>query len=414
MKETGAFFLDFVFTFALASLIYVSVGVPLIRPAFGYQEATDRYNAAAVDSGFVIEDKDGNFVDAPLDTTLSDMELYVQYETVEQRVFDYFTVKIPSSERLVYLETDEFNPKSSSSSGSEEFKIEVGKWVYKNVFLIKEGELNALWCLPSSEEDYKSMPKPSATLQTDMNGADQAKKLAAYRTLYLGVVGSSADDTSCLWSRALTHFKSQPEILAAQEGRTFATYASLYPSIILSPLVFFLMFPLIFKNGQTLGKKICKIALLGNDGYAIKTPALFIHYAILILYFYLFLIPYPLYSFMGFCLILIVDYMVMILSKYHQSLHAMAARTISIDAENSIWFVSKAAEQRYIEHHPSSLAARIQKEESMDEMKKTGVDPVAFEREALGIFDSSTLGQNPYVKKEKEEGKEQEDSSKNS
>lgn len=408
MKETGAFLLDFLFCFLLAVLLYASIGHPLLYRAFQGPEAQLRQEDLAVEAGFSYRDEEGRLHHYEIDTSVKgDEAVYRQYVDAERRVFEYFTLRVAEGSPFCFLESDGFS--SSASPASPAYRRDVGKWVYESFFGISAEEAHPLWARVPADFDYATMPKPNASMQEKLDSDVEETRLSAYRDFYEAVVGIEQNDTACLYSRAIAHFKAQPAVRAAGSQGQIAFFASLYPSILLSPVAFFLLPPLFLKNGQTFGKKICKIALVGEDGYAAKTSATLLHYGIIVALFYLFLIPYPLFSFMAFSFLFLLDYVSLILSRYHQSLHAKIARTLSIDAENSVWFASKEAEESYVLAHPSSLAARIRKEESRPESAEL---LSSLEREEHGILDSATLRQNPFAKaageESENEGKEEE------
>ena len=91
--------------------------------------------------------------------------------------------------------------------------------------------------------------------------------------------------------------------------------------------------------------------------------------------------------------------MAMILTRYHQSVHAMIAHTLSLDSANSVWFASREAEDAYIEKHPQSFAARLRKEKEEDARKEIVVKEAAL-REESGILDATTLSLNPHATKD--------------
>ena len=398
IRETGAFLLDFLFTFALGAILYLSLGRTVLYPSFGGYESMVRYDALCVEGGFGYFDENEQYVPYEVDSSKKGVELYSQYEMAEKVVWDYFVKGIGESEAFSFLDSDGFS--SDAQPFSDEYRLDVRKWVYQEFFRISDDDPDCVWQIPVSEGDFDRMPVPREALRQKMSGEDKEEALSAYKTMFEVVVGIDADSDS-LFERAGNHFLRQAPVVEAKKQHTIATYASLYPSIILSPLVFFALVPLLMKNGVTFGKRICHIALVSTSGYQAKPWQIALHYGFIILIFYLFLIPSAMIMFMVASLILVLDYMAMILTRYHQSVHSMIAHTLSLDSANSVWFASREAEDAYIAKHPQSFAAKLRKEKEEDAHKELVVKEAAL-REESGILDSSTLSLNPHASKEAE------------
>ena len=398
IRETGAFLLDLLFTFVLGAVIYLSVGRTLLYPAFGGYDSVLRYDALCVEAGFGFRDDEGEFVPYEIDDTKKGIELYSQYEMAERVAWNYFVEGVAKNDSFGFFETDGFS--SEAPRFSPAYEKDVKKWVYSTFFGISSTDSDGIWQIPVSEADFDAMPRVKESLEKKMKGEDEDEALAAYKTVFEVVVGIEANADS-LFVRAGNHFTKQAPVVETKKQHTIATYASLYPSILVSPLIFFALIPGLMKNGVTLGKKICRIALVSTTGYQAKAWQIAVHYGFIILVFYLFLIPSAMTMFMIASLILVLDYMAMILTRYHQSVHSMIAHTLSLDSANSVWFASRETEDAYIAKHPQSFAAKLRKEQEEDNRKDLVVKEAAL-REESGILDSATLSLNPHASKEAE------------
>lgn len=114
-------------------------------------------------------------------------------------------------------------------------------------------------------------------------------------------------------------------------------------------ITFYLGIPLIFRNGETLGKKFLHLAVINKLGYSVKRRQI-------ILRFFVFFIEISLSLFVmgvGFTSIatlglgILILFVATIFVKDHRSLHDLAAMTLVIDSQKSVWFNSFDEEEKY-------------------------------------------------------------------
>ena len=112
------------------------------------------------------------------------------------------------------------------------------------------------------------------------------------------------------------------------------------PPFVLSFGIFFIMVPLLFKNGETLGKKTVHIALINKDGYNVKKRQIVFRQTLLLLYvaFFSFVVGIGFTSFATLGVGVLIYFVAAFIPKSHRSLVDLAAYTLEVDARNSVWF----------------------------------------------------------------------------
>ena len=134
----------------------------------------------------------------------------------------------------------------------------------------------------------------------------------------------------------------------------------------------YIVIPIIFKNGQTAGKKIFKLILADSDGYKMRNSQLIMRYmplGIVVLSLIL-LAPLNLYIPLTICLIIfLVSFALSMSSPKKMSLHDFTARTIVVDFKTSIIFDNELEEEQYIfkEDNPDLVNEGIEVDECGEE-----------------------------------------------
>ena len=120
----------------------------------------------------------------------------------------------------------------------------------------------------------------------------------------------------------------------------------IFPSVFLSFSIFFIIIPLCFKNGETLGKKVMHIALINKSGFAVQKRQIVFRQTILLLYVFFcsFIIGVGLTSFATLFLGVFIYFLATIISKSHRSFADYAAYTLEIDTLTSVWFTDALEE----------------------------------------------------------------------
>ena len=109
-----------------------------------------------------------------------------------------------------------------------------------------------------------------------------------------------------------------------------------YISIAIASAVYFMIIPLFFKNGETLGMKIMSIGLVNSLGYQVAKKQTFAKFLFISLEVYV--------GFFTFFLFYLLDYLIIVFTKKHRSLSDLVSATIMIDTKTSVWFIDKKTE----------------------------------------------------------------------
>ena len=107
----------------------------------------------------------------------------------------------------------------------------------------------------------------------------------------------------------------------------------------ISLAIFYLMFPLILKNGQTLGKRIFSLGVVSAKGYRIKPWQTIVRFFVFVAE-----IAVSLYTFLG---AILISYTLMIFSKKNRSVHDFIAGTSVINLKSSLVFDNEDDEAAY-------------------------------------------------------------------
>lgn len=123
------------------------------------------------------------------------------------------------------------------------------------------------------------------------------------------------------------------------------------PSFVAAMLLVYLLPTMLFKNGETLGKKFMHLAIISKDGYAAKKRQYIFRFIV-------FFFEIALSTFVvgiGFTSIatlgvgILALFIATLINKDHRSLHDFAAMTLVVDANKSVWFDSKVEEQQKLD-----------------------------------------------------------------
>jgi uncharacterized RDD family membrane protein YckC len=199
--------------------------------------------------------------------------------------------------------------------------------------------------------DISKAPVLQASFQTLASKGDNTTITALNSYFY--AVDSSSNYTGLLVNAA--------KLLVAQSWYTNLTTQVSYTSWAVQAICFlpahilvFLLIPLCFKNGQTLGKFAMGLVVVTQDGYSIKWWQRLVRPLLMTLIGGILVIsPSTLINFAVWALMMLVDYIVMAASKNGDNiaLHDKIAHTVVVISKTSVWFASPDAEEDYYSTH---------------------------------------------------------------
>ena len=131
----------------------------------------------------------------------------------------------------------------------------------------------------------------------------------------------------------------------------YALYGRTLPLVIgvfLSMVIFYLVIPLFFKDGETLGKKINKICLVNKLGYQYKRAQLFprVAFPILLSSIIIFFTGFSIITFVILSVVILASFLLVIFTKEHKSIHDYLAGTLVIEKVDSTWFENATEEEQ--------------------------------------------------------------------
>lgn len=127
----------------------------------------------------------------------------------------------------------------------------------------------------------------------------------------------------------------------------------------ISILIVYLLFPMIFKNGETLGKITLKICLVNKSGYEVTKVQVLIRqlFLILIMSISSFIVGIDVITMAATLGLAIFIMMIITLAnKEKRSLHDLVAGTLAIDRRTSVFFKDAKEEEKYEKEMEENLA----------------------------------------------------------
>ncbi len=142
------------------------------------------------------------------------------------------------------------------------------------------------------------------------------------------------------YQEALLHFRNTNQYSNYYLQLERISRYEAYIAIAIGGLIYFLIIPLFFKNGETLGMKIVHVGLVNSLEYQVSKPQVFLKNLVILAEIFLGLFT--------FFIVFLVDYIVMVFTKRHRSFSDFVAATVIIDTKNSVWFASRAVEEKLV------------------------------------------------------------------
>ena len=120
------------------------------------------------------------------------------------------------------------------------------------------------------------------------------------------------------------------------------------PSYFLTFGGYFILVPLLYKNGETFGKKIMGLGFVTKDGYSVKKRQIVLRqlFALFLTTFASFVIGIGTTSFVTLGAGVFIYYLASFISKTNRSMSDYLAYTYLIDTKNSVWFDDEKHEEK--------------------------------------------------------------------
>ena len=244
-----SFMLDGVFALAIGIGLYFALGNTVIANACN--EKGEREDLQSfVDEAGIADDKGYAF---------SYVAKYDDgsygYQRLEDIVWKYYTVFLPSNPNASFLESDGF-------TGDKNSATDVGKWVYARIYnLDNESSINLdrqpYYCYPNPV-DYTKKPVLNETTLEALQAENETMS-----TDLLHYYSNNLKEG--LYLDVFNHFLKQPHYVELNASLNTTSYYKTLPSFVAAPLLIYLIFPLFFNYGQTPAKLIMKLGVVDKE-----------------------------------------------------------------------------------------------------------------------------------------------------
>lgn len=129
-------------------------------------------------------------------------------------------------------------------------------------------------------------------------------------------------------------------------------------AVVISYSVFYILIPLLYKNGETLAKKFGHLAIISAKGYQVQKRQIIFRQIILFIELVIpaCVIGIGLTSVATLGVGIVILFVCTLISKTHRSPHDYAAFTLVVDAPKSVWFDSKEDEEKFAKDLDDKMA----------------------------------------------------------
>lgn len=163
------------------------------------------------------------------------------------------------------------------------------------------------------------------------------------------IEGSVAAKQKFIYYYALADLTSLPKLQSDYDHYAFlASTLPLVIAIFVTFMIFYFLIPMLFKNGETIGKKVMHICLVNKLGYQYSRLQLiprFLAPTFLVIA-VIFITGFSFWSLLIVSGGLLISYLFAIFSKNNRALHDIFAGTLVVDARESTWFKNAEEEAK--------------------------------------------------------------------
>lgn len=328
-SRTGAFLVDLAVFIGLLAAALFGIFRNILNPvAEPYQSELEQEQ---INSHLRFRNADGNMQVIDNDAPFSEYRDRISYYYM-----NYLTGNVPEPGTGSRLANEKIlNDDGVEVSKSEYYTVE---WFNRSILQIKasdpEEDNNCLFTYVKVDGVYDKtqlgIPKDASKVtEVDINKHMQNAYVTAY----------------------INSFNTLNYVVDLTNKSNFIYSLEFVLSGILAGVITYVIVPLIFKQGRTLGKKVFKLALATSDGYEFHNYQLGMRIMPLVVVLLAMLIPIWSDIFLLLLIpliIFLVSFALAMASPKKASLHDFTARTIVVDDKTSLIFANEAEEEQYL------------------------------------------------------------------
>ena len=278
------------------------------------------------------------------------------HEIYAARVWYYATEFLPSRTELEFNMSDVTSSKTKAAlptfNGNRDNPQEVGKWAADTFFAstayfapVKDAQGNP---------DYSKRP-----VLTDYGKTVPASVLLVY--------WHNSNDGTGFYDDAYEHFFAQKYVNDFDTAIANKQWLAYIPAVVISPVLFNLLIPLLFPKGKTIGKLLLGLAVVDEEGFPAKKSRLLLRYAIITACYAMLIVQNYWIAIFGAQILMTLLFITVALSGTGQGIHDIFARTVVVDERKSVLFKNEEHRSAYLENHPDSEVAEWFREKTADE-----------------------------------------------
>lgn len=423
VKEAGfgkrllAYLIDAACVIIMTAIFYTFVTSTYLYGALGGKQDLNEMNSFAADSSLFSPTYDTNssvtsislysFTDTKDTSGAPKEQTKAGYAEYFDKVWNYYTVFLPTDGRTIKKTTDlgtpytqddydqflevklmKFQAKSvldamtlSGDPASDDAVLAGDNLFFKYATKVVEGK---------TVVDIAAMPVLRYSIQQDVDNGVAARLTALNEYMYNS---AATDNNYGLYGNAVIDLtggsSSQASIQTYYSTRSsrvnYDIWVAAFVPFTAFQFIFFFVIPLCLKNGETLGKLTFSLGVSKIDGFRVTFKEKIIRQLLTTFLGMLVVLPWTYIGFMAYVLLALIDYMVLVMSKSHQSLHDRFAKTECYDKKASLVFIDEADMAEYASTHPEQFP------ELKDVAKEQENSQIAAED---SILDLSTLNKN--------------------
>lgn len=178
---------------------------------------------------------------------------------------------------------------------------------------------------------------------------------------------AKAFDVVDRYDKAQYAFNNDEKAIYATSMAISIILAMISLGILIGYIVIDFIIPLVFKNGQTVGKKIFGIAVMHQDGVRINGAYLFIRTLlgkfafetmIPLLLLLMFYFMHNLIALIACGAIVLIEIILLFATQYRQPIHDLLAKTITVDIKSQQFFNNEEERLQYIQQEAAETAEK--------------------------------------------------------